>query len=176
MPLSKLYTAKIVADFIRGIIKELDENELQPEEVLSYVNLAQQIVYNELPEDEYIDETTLTIASDEADFSAKNVEKALKLVDSNIGIIDVKSMKEFDELTNAPSKRNRIYATTIGEKFKLFKGENVSSYGTLTLTFVKRLTPCTTEASFLDVKDKYVPKVIDIAKKLVYEQLGKTSE
>lgn len=176
MALSKLYTAKIVADLIRGVVKELGEEILQPEEILSYVNLAQQIVYNELPEEEYLVEVALTESNNELSFSDKYVVKPIKLVDSVNGIVNIVGIKEFEELEKSPSKKYKVYATIISEKFKLFKGEEVTGYGNFVLTYIMGLTPCTSEASFLDVKDRYVPKVIDIAKQLVYEQLGKKAD
>ena len=157
---------------IRGVVKALGEEELQPLEVLSYVNLAQQMVYNEAPKELYTKSETVSESSDTIDFSTLEVDTPIKLVDSVNGTVDRKGLLEFEELADDPSKRKRVYATQIGESFSLFKGDEASAYGTFTFTFVRKITPCSAETDYLDIEDKYINKVFTIAKELVKEQLG----
>lgn len=171
MALSKSFTAKIVSDEIRNIAEELGSNRLQPKDILDFINLATLSIYKDLPKKLYEEPVALTITNDEADISAITVEEIIFVDDSANGEVIPVDYSTIRNLANNSRKQNNVYYSHEGQKLKFYKGDQLSSYGTVTLTYIREIELVADETDKLDVPDRFVPKVIEIAKSITYEKL-----
>jgi len=99
------------------------------------------------------------------------VDQIVKLSDSISGLCVPKPTDVLDDLTY-PQKQGKIHYYRRGETLVLRKGSDVSAYGTLTLEYVRSPMKVTTSTDYLDIKDKYISLIIDVAKLLVYEAVN----
>jgi len=172
MPLSKSFTAKIVADEIRNIAEEQNKSRLQPQDVIDYINLGVLRVFEKLDKNFYQTTYNLAVNSDSLDISALNVDSIIKIVDQTNGKLIKTGADEIENLTDNSRKQSNIYYYQEGETLRLYKGSNISTYGIMRLVYVRGLELCTKETDFLDVPDKLVPEVLEIAKNITYEKLN----
>jgi hypothetical protein len=101
-----------------------------------------------------------------------NINKFIKLVDSINGLVINKGNSvEFEGIKYNGNKKNNVYCHYSGGIIELYKGSNVSQFGSLILTFLRIPYKCDTENDLLDIKDKYVPLILAKAKAYFYESL-----
>ncbi len=96
----------------------------------------------------------------------------IKIVDSiNYECIEVGS-KNFDNLYRFPEKQNKTYWYKNGQYLYFYIGANVASVGTRTMSYNSYPQRVMNDNDFLDIKDAYVPLVIDFTKSYCIEHLG----
>src|SRR3990167_7918037 len=79
---------------------------------------------------------------------------------------------EFENLHREDNKQNKIYYFRHGQSLFLYVGLKVKAIGDLTLFYITFPDRTTDESSFLDIRDKYVSKIIQLPKSYCYEHLG----
>jgi len=175
MPLSKNWTLKKVEDVLRNLVNEIAPDKVQSLTFTDYINIATQDVAEMLAsasQPDYGTKQVVTQTNDVIDISTYNVDKIIKLTDDVNGLILPAKDFEFENLANLPQKQDNIFYNHFGEEILLYKGSNVTAYGTtLTLYYYRQPALASSSSDYLDIKDKYVPLVLAKAKNLVYEQL-----
>lgn len=172
MALSKTYTAKLVANLIRGIVRELGNKVLQPEEILEYINLAQQIVYNGMDKTRYQTSGSFPITANVIDLSAQKIRQVIKIKDAANGVYFEETNANLFELIGCDPNKKSIYYQLVGEKIEIQPKDNTLD-ANATVYYIREITPITAETEYLDVPDGEVPKVLEIAEQTVRRQLGK---
>jgi len=110
------------------------------------------------------------------DVSGLQIYRIRKLVDSISGeVIEVKDAREFENLSRYPQKQNKIYFFQNGETIHLFKGSNISAFGTLTLYYFGYPAKPATENDYLDIKDFHIPIVIQKTQNYIIAHLSNQS-
>ena len=172
MALSKNYTAKVGIDIIRNIAEEQENSKLQPTDMFDYLNLAIQTVYKDLPQKFYQDtDDTISVSGDSLDISTLNIADIIKIVDETNGKLIPVGPDEIENLADNPRKQSNIFYYQEGQRIRLYKGDNISSYGTMRIVFFRELELVSAETDYLDVPDRFVPTVLEVAKRITYEKL-----
>ena len=171
MALSKSYTGKIIGDIVRNVAEEYGQNRLQPQDVLDYVNLAVLKVYNDIPKFLYQTPVTRTVSSGYIDLSDLIVEKIEKITDTANGIWIPAGIDEIENFADNTRRQNNVYYSHEGQRVKVYKGDNTSAYGTISMLYEREIVLCDDETDFIDVPDKYAPAVMEIAKAITHEKL-----
>lgn len=110
------------------------------------------------------------------DISALEIYKIRHLIDSLNGeVIEVKDAREFENLSRYPQKQNKIYYRVHGETIQLYKGSNITAYGTLTLHYYGYPAKPATEDDYIDMKDFRIPNVIQKIQNYILAYLKKQS-
>jgi len=103
------------------------------------------------------------------DLSALKIDKIVKLVDSVKGLVAEKKDLAFENLTNIDDYDNSVFYNHLGESLYLFKGANVSTWGTLTLHYYRLPNAVTADADYIDLKEKYIKLLLGSCKLDIYE-------
>lgn len=110
------------------------------------------------------------------DLSGLHLYRVRKLIDSISGeVIEVQDAREFENLSRYPQKQNKIYFYVHGETIHLFKGSNITAYGTLTLHYFGYPAKPATEDDYLDIKDYHIPVVIQKTQNYIIAHLSRQS-
>lgn len=171
MALSKSYTAKVIGDVVRNIASEYGNNKLQPRDILDYVNLAVLKVYNDIPKFLYQFPVTVTVSGGFIDLSSLIVEAIIKITDTANNKWIPAGPDEIENFTDNIRRQNNVYYSHEGQRVKVYKGDNTSDYGTITMLYEREITLCSSEDDYIDVPDKYAPAVMEIAKAITHEKL-----
>lgn len=103
------------------------------------------------------------------DLSALKVDKISKVVDSINGLLSERQDLTFEGLANNNQMTRGVFYNHFGEYLYLYKGSNVTSWGTLTVYYYRLPTLVTQTTDYIDMKDKYIPLLIDKSKLDIYE-------
>lgn len=95
------------------------------------------------------------------DLSSLKIDKIIKLVDSTNGPVAAAKDDAFDNLANNDMYDNSVMYNYFGETLYLFKGADVSAWGTLSLYYYRLPTLLSADGDYVDLRDKYVPLLID---------------
>lgn len=106
------------------------------------------------------------------DLSSLKLDKVVKLVDSINGLVSPRKSFDFENLSGISHFSNSVFFYQGGETLYLWKGSDVAMWGTLTLHYYRLPALPSADADYIDLKDKYIPLLIDKCKLEVYE-LGK---
>lgn len=104
------------------------------------------------------------------DVSALRIDKVIKLVDSIGGLVSESKDFDFENLAAMDNRVEDLEYYLWGETLFLFKGANVTAWGTLTLYYYRFPVPVAENTDYIDMKDKYIPLLIDKCKMEVYEK------
>ena len=116
-------------------------------------------------------------SSDSLDLSALRINRVRKLKDSISGeCVEVADARDFENLSQFPQKQNNIYWYQNGETIQLYKGSKISAYGTLTLDYYGKPISVVQDTDYLDIKDEYVPLVIQKAQNYIISHLTRTGQ
>lgn len=102
------------------------------------------------------------------DISSLKVDKIIKIKDSVSGLVSEKKDLAFENLSGISTYSNSVFYNHFGETLFLFKGSNVTSWGTLTLYYYRYPTLLAAEGDYVDMRDKYVPLLIEKSVSDVY--------
>lgn len=105
------------------------------------------------------------------DISQYNISKITLLEDSSNGRIVKKNYHEFKELVHT-SKPNGLYYSQFGQRLFFFKGNELNSYGHISMSYLRQPQPCRNYDDYIDLNDQYIPLLIAQSKSYMYEQLG----
>jgi len=103
------------------------------------------------------------------DLSGLKVDKIIKVVDSTSGLVSERNDLTFEGLQNNDQMTRGVFYNHFGEYLYLYKGSNVTSWGTLTVYYYRIPTLVTAVTDYIDIKDKYIPLLIDKCKVDIYE-------
>lgn len=104
----------------------------------------------------------------------------ISLYDATHGVIPLVSDREFDSLrtlyANTSLSTEQLFAkitssTSSGLRIQTHRGSSKATPGTLTLTYPRNPVKATTEATKLDLPERYVPIAADLATVMVYRKL-----
>lgn len=101
--------------------------------------------------------------------SGLKVDKVVKVVDSVNGLLSERADLTFEGLANNNQMTRGVFYNHFGEYLYLYKGSNISSWGTLTVYYYRLPTLVTQTTDYIDMKDKYIPLLIDKCKVDIYE-------
>lgn len=107
------------------------------------------------------------------DVSSLKIDKIIKLTDSINGTVIPANDFDFDNLANTDEYENSVFYNHFGETLFLFKGSGVSAFGTLTLYYYRLPMLVSDASSGIDLKDKYIPLLIDKCKIDILELVNK---
>lgn len=107
------------------------------------------------------------------DISTLKIDKIIKLVDGTNGLVGPQKDFPFENLANMDDYDKSIFYSHFGELLILFKGSGIPAWGTLTLYYYRLPTLVTEDADYIDMKDKYIPLLIDKCKLELYELANK---
>ncbi|MGD1007437.1 MAG: hypothetical protein ABR980_09435 [Ignavibacteriaceae bacterium] len=176
-PLAVIYTAGMIASTIGQWLNKENMEGLDPEFVKSLMNLAILNVAETISGaggDDYGKSVVIAgISSNETiNISGYPILNIVKIVDSiNYECIEVGS-KNFDNLYRFPEKQNKTYWYKHGQYLYFYVGANVTSVGTRTMSYNSYPQRVMNDGDFLDIRDAYVPLVIDLTKSYCIEHLG----
>lgn len=175
--LSKQWTLKSLIGILRTFVNEITPKKIQNLQLIDIIHLAIVDVVQQLgmvaSKDYVVTPVTVTQTSDVIDISSYVVDQIIKLTDSGTGLIIPKDADEIESIDD-PQLQGEIYWTRLGEKIYLKKGSDVSAYGTLKLYYSRAPLKVTELTDTLDIKDTFIPLVVDKAKIKVYEMLNMT--
>jgi len=103
------------------------------------------------------------------DLSSLKIDKVVKLVDSVNGLVSPRKAFDFENLKGISHFSNSVFYYQGGETLYLWKGNNVLNWGTLTLHYYRLPNLPVNDSDYIDLKDKYIPLLIDKCKIEVYE-------
>lgn len=89
------------------------------------------------------------------------IDKIIKVVDAVNGLVAEKKDLAFENLANIDMYDNSVFYNLFGETIYLFKGSSVSAWGELTLYYYRLPTLLSADGDYVDLRDKYVPLLID---------------
>lgn len=101
--------------------------------------------------------------------SALKVDKIIKLVDATNGLVAERKDLAFENLAGIDQYDNSVFYNHIGETLYLFKGANVTSWGTLTLHYYRLPNAVTADTDYIDLKEKYIKLLLGACKLDIYE-------
>lgn len=104
------------------------------------------------------------------DLSSLRVDKIIKLVDSTHGLVVEAKDLAFENLSGIDMYDSSVFYNWFGETLFLFKGADVSAWGTLSLYYYRLPVLLSADGDYVDLRDKYVPLLIDKCKLEVYER------
>ncbi|MGV8131549.1 MAG: hypothetical protein ACP5N7_05620 [Candidatus Pacearchaeota archaeon] len=105
------------------------------------------------------------------DVSSLNIDKINKLVCSiNKNISEVPT-NDFEDLSDAYTKS--CFYSYEGGFIYLFKGSEVSTFGTLTLSYNRLPILPTSGSEYIDLEEKHIPLLIDLCSLEIYAIAGK---
>ena len=102
------------------------------------------------------------------------IDNIIKLKDSDYGLIGVKDEDEWENLGNIEDYRESIFFIRYGEIISIFKGNLISVLGTISLYYDREPILVTADTDYIDLKDKYIPQLIELCKKDIYEIVSPT--
>jgi len=176
MALSKNYTLNSVESIVRVLVDEIAPDKVVPLTIKDYVNLSVADVaemLNGAAQPDYGSIVSGSVVSNQFSLVNTNFDKVVKVVDSNNGLVPMKSDFAFENLAAITSYQNSVFYFQHGETLNFFKGNNVSNFGTASVYYYRQPVAVVSSSDFLDIRDKYVPLVIAKVKNFVYEQVGK---
>ena len=154
-------------------VNELTQQRIEKKQIIDALHISITETAELLAEVNLFDlgaTATITPSGDICDVSALNIQNCVKIVDATNGLCLYKDEKELPALVSSPQKKANVYWTRRGTNIHLYKGD-LSAYGTLTLYYTRYPVKATADADYLDIKDTYLPMVLDKAKLHLYEQL-----
>ncbi len=104
------------------------------------------------------------------DVSGLKIDKIIKIKDSISGLVSERKDLEFENLSTIDTFENSVFFNHFGETLFLFKGSGVTIWGTLTLYYYRLPTAVSADGDYIDMRDKYIPLLIDKCKLEVYER------
>lgn len=107
----------------------------------------------------------------EIDFNAK-----MKLVDGTNGIVAIIDPDGIEGLSDIDLYDSEVFATLHGNEIHLFKGSNVSAYGTFTLWYRRRPIKMLLDNQPMDLPGEYKDLVVKSSMLIALEKLGKYQE
>lgn len=185
MALSKVWTLAKIKSILRVLVNEIAPDKIQDLSLVDYINLATQDLAEMLngataPDyGETKSQTALGVslgASYTIDTSAftKPVDRITKIVEASNGLVLHAGDYEFEGLKNIPQKQNNVWYNMFGETIYVYYGSGASDPDALVIYYYRQPTLVSSDADFVDVRDKYVPLLIAKAKNLIYEHLKMT--
>lgn len=110
------------------------------------------------------------------DISTLKIDRIIKLVSSNLGEFSPSKDSDFENLANIDEYDGEIFYNHAGEKLHLKKGSAVSTaYGTISLDYYRLPDLATARTDYIDMKDNYIPLLIDRCKLDLYELSDKAA-
>jgi len=103
------------------------------------------------------------------DLSALKISKIIKLVDATNGEVAPAGDSDFEKLVDFDEYSESVCYNHVGESLELFKGSDVTSWGTLTLHYYRTPNLLSADTDYVDLKDDYIGLLIDKCKLVVYE-------
>lgn len=103
------------------------------------------------------------------DLSSLKIDKIIKVVDSTNGLVGPTPDFAFENLAGIDDYDDSVFYNHFGESLLLFKGSNVSAWGTLTVYYYRLPVLVSADADYIDMKDKHIPLLIDKCKLELYE-------
>lgn len=112
--------------------------------------------------------------SSQLDLSGLKITKVRKIYDSLNGeFIEVTDARDFENLSKFTQKQNKIYFYQNGEIIKLYKGSNVTAYGTISLDYFGYPELPAIETDKIDLPDEHMGLVIQKAQNFILSHLNK---
>lgn len=106
------------------------------------------------------------------DISSLAIDHIIKISDSTTGLCVERPFNNLDNCEDNPLDRQNIHWNRKGNYLYLHVGSTITP-GTLTLYYKRIPNKITTTTDYMDIRDQYIPEVIDSAKLGVYEILSK---
>lgn len=103
------------------------------------------------------------------DLSSYSIANIVKLEDSVNGFITPAGYNEISMIASLDDNSESVFYNHSGEVLILKKGSDVSTWGTLSLTFNRNPDEVTTGSDYIDMKDEYVPLLVDMVKLDMYQ-------
>ena len=175
MALSKTWTAKDVEDAVRVNIGQILPDTIQPYTFLKYTNLAISeiaIGINDAMLPDYGATYSASVGGMSASVSTLSISSIIKVTDPNRGQITSKTITELNNLQNINSFRRSALYSYFGENLYFFTGSMIADELVPTLYYYRLPVPVTASTDFVDVRDKYVPQVINKVREYVMVQSG----
>ena len=175
--LSVQWPLRNIIGILRSFLQEVTPKRIQNLQIIDVIHLALVDVVQQLgavcQKDYAVDPVTITQTANVADISAYNFDEILKIVDATNGFCIPKDLEEIECLVD-PQQQSSIYWCRRGTKIQFYKGTDISLYGALSMTYSKLPDKKTVLTETIDIKDTYVPLVINLAKVKLFELLNKT--
>lgn len=173
--LSKNFTLKSVIGFLRLFVNEVTKKRITNLMLIDIIHLAVINVVQQLglaAAKDYVGEpVTVTQTNDVIDISTYNVDQIFKIIDSISGLVLPEDHERIESLDDPQSQAN-IYFVRLGERVYLKKGSDIPAYGTLKMFFSRAPIKVTALIDTLDIKDIFMPLVMDSGKVKVFEMLN----
>ena len=103
------------------------------------------------------------------EMSALKVNKVIKLVDSDSGEVVPAGDSDFEKLADLDEYSESLVYNQVGETLELFKGADISAWGTLTLHYYRTPNTLVSDTDYVDLKDSYIGLLLDKCKLVLYE-------
>lgn len=94
--------------------------------------------------------------------------------DVNGEYVEVVDARDFENLYKYPQKQNKIYYYKNGEIVKLFKGSNVTAFGTILMDYFGYPDIPAAETDYLDIPDQHIGLVIQKAQNYIISHKQKS--
>ncbi len=108
---------------------------------------------------------------DTADISSYNIDEIVRINCSVNG--DVLKLKEndFTIYKNLALKQSGVYYYRHGNTLYFYRGSSASNWGTVTMFYYGYPTAVSSDSDYIDLRDKYIPLLINVLKAKIYEHL-----
>lgn len=103
------------------------------------------------------------------DLTSLKVDKIIKLSDSINKLVTSAPDFNFENLSGIDEYTESLFYNHFGETLFLFKGSDITNWGTLTLSYYRLPVLVTATTDYIDMKDKHIPLLIDKCKLELYE-------
>lgn len=172
--LSKDFTLLSLRGLLRSIVNEVGENNLQSLVIDDLIHTCVLEISDLLAAASY-PEYGATVGyvsySSTIDVSALRISKIVKVVDSVNGTVLPSSSVGFDNLVNRPQEQGNLHYYWFGQQILLYKPASISSYGILTIHYLRIPNKAVNDTDLIDVSDRFANLLVNKAKFLVYEIL-----
>jgi len=108
---------------------------------------------------------------DSADISSYNIDKISRIDCSNNGNIFKVRDEEYQIFKDLALKQNGTFWYQHGETLYFYKGSAAQAWGTVTMHYYGYPAVPSADINYIDLRDKYIPLLIDVVKAKVYEHL-----
>ena len=178
IPLSRKFRSIDVESRIRVATNQLDNKTIGMTDFKALINVNTlnliEALGDKTARDYRIKVTRTVTADNEIDLSDLKINNIIKLKDSDYGLIGVKDEDEWENLGNIEDYRESIFFIRYGEIISIFKGNLISVLGTISLYYDREPILVTADTDYIDLKDKYIPQLIELCKKDIYEIVSPT--
>jgi len=99
-------------------------------------------------------------SSSSLDVSSLRIAKIKKLKDSTNGLVTPTDDNTFEGL-DIEDFDDDVFYNHFGQSLYLFKGRNVTAWGTLTLFYHRMVTLCTASTDYIDLDERRIPMLIE---------------